>query len=115
MAETSKTEILYKMSDHEKSDHDQHKYNMRLTMPSQTMNDQHTFNTKILNKKLFWLDFTLIWKISYFLKWVLMNHPNIVALLWKKITEWFKKQHWPSNAHISQYLNCTDYQYNGKW
>lgn len=55
-----------------------------LTMPSQTMNDQHTFNTKILNKKLFWLtffDFTLIWKISYFLKWVLMNHPNIVALL----------------------------------
>lgn len=58
-----------------------------LTMPSQTMNDQHTFNTKILNKKLFWLtffDFTLIWKISYFLKWVLMNHPNIVALLWKK-------------------------------
>lgn len=86
-----------------------------LTMPSQTMNDQHTFNTKILNKKLFWFDLTLIWKISYFLKWVLMNHPNIVALLWKKRTEWFNKQHWPSNAHIFQYLNCTDYQCIGKW
>lgn len=47
MAETSKTEILYKMSEYEKSDHDQHKYNM-----SDHAKSNHEWSTHIQHQNI---------------------------------------------------------------